>query len=115
MHLAAIDTEKLAKASKKDKKKEEKQKKKGKGGGWEVSHQWLLPDANEYADFSIRVHRCYPRFVKPYEYYQQQFIQKEDDDEPKQRGLDDVRKLQEVKVKAKRRRKREETTQFCTV
>lgn len=103
MHLAAIDTEKLAKAGKKDKKKEEKQKKKGKGGGWEVSHQWLLPDANEYADFSIRVHRCYPRFVKPYEYYQQQFIQKEDDNDPKQKGLDDVRTLQEVKVKAKRR------------
>ena len=104
MHLAAASTEKLAKAEKKDEKKEQKQQKKGKGGGWEVSHQWLFPDANQPADYSIRVHRCYPRFVKPYEYYQQQSMQKEDESEQQPGGLDDVKALQEVMVKARRRR-----------
>ena len=103
LHLAAVSPEKLTKAEKKDEKKEQKQQKKGKGGGWEVSHQWLLPDANESADYSIRVHRIYPNFVNPYEYYQQQFMQREDDNGPKQGELNDVKTLQEVKVKAKRR------------
>lgn len=103
LHLAAVSPEKLTKAAKKDEKKELMQQKKGKGGGWEVSHQWLLPDANEPADYSIRVHRIYPNFVNPYEYYQQQFMQKEDENGPKQGELNDVKTLQEVKVKAKRR------------
>ena len=103
LHLAAASPEKLAKAEKKDEKKEQKQQKKGKGGGWEVSHQWLLPNANESAEYSIKVHRFYPKSVTPYEYYQQQFMQKDDEDGPKRGGLNDVKTLQEVKVKARRR------------
>ena len=103
LHLAAADTAKLAKAEKKDQKSAQKRKKKGKGGGWEVSHQWLLPDADEYADYSIKVHRCYPRFVYPYEYYQQQLMTEEDDDGPAQAGAEGMKTLQEVMVKARRR------------
>ena len=90
MHLSAANPEDAAKVSK------------GKKGKI-ASHQWLLPDANEYADYSIRVHRCYPNFVKPYEYYQQQFMEKEDDSSSKQSMQADATKLQEVKVKARRR------------
>ena len=101
MHLAAASPEKLAKADKKDEKKKEKQSKKGKG--WEAAHQWLLPDANAWADYSIRVHRCYPRFVKPYEYYQQEFMSKDDNASSDGIKVGDVTNLREVKVKARRR------------
>ena len=97
MHLAASSLEKLEKADKKD------EKKKAKGKAWEVAHQWLLPDANESADYSIKVHRCYPNFVKPYEYYQQQFLETDDEQGIKIGKIGDVTNLQEVKVKARRR------------
>ncbi|MBP5390680.1 MAG: hypothetical protein J6Y40_01190, partial [Bacteroidales bacterium] len=102
MHLSSTDSKKLAKANKKDEKKKEKLMKQGKGGGYEVSHQWLLPSADEYADYSVRLHRCFPRWVKPYEFYQQQFME-EDDSNSKQSMQVDVTRLQEVKVKARRR------------
>ncbi len=103
MHLAASSLEKLAKAAGKDEKKKEKQSKKSNGHGWEAAHQWLLPDANEWADYSIRVHRCYPRFVKPFEYYQQEFMPKDDNARSDGTRVGDVTSLREVKVKARRR------------
>ena len=103
MHLSSTDSKKLAKAKKKDEKKKEKLMKKGKGGGYEVSHQWLLPSADEYADYNVRLHRCFPRWVKPYEFYQQQFMEKEDESNSKQSMLADVTNLREVKVKSRRR------------
>lgn len=110
LHLAAATPEKLEKADVKDEKNKQKQQKKGNGKAREVSHQWILPNADEYADFSIRVRRCYPRFVKPYEYYRQQVLQREDENGLQQdenglrmEGLNDVTALQEVQVRRKRR------------
>ena len=96
MHLAASSLEKLAKADKKD------EKKKSKGKAWEVAHQWLMPNANEFAEYSIRVHRCFPRFAKPYEYFQQQFMSNEEADSEANK-IGEVTNLREVKVKARRR------------
>ena len=97
MHLSASSLEKLEKADKKD------EKKKSKGKAWKVAHQWLLPDANESADYSIKVHRCYPNFVKPYEYYQQQFLEIDEEQGLEAGKIGDVTNLQEVKVKARRK------------
>ena len=103
MHLAASSLENLAKATEKDEKKKEKQRRKGNEHGWKTAHQWLLPDANEWADYSIRVHRCYPRFVKPFEYYQQTFMSKDDNVRSDGTKVDDVTSLREIQVKARRR------------
>ena len=103
MHLAAIGQEKFSATEKIDEKKAQKRQKKRNGRGWEVSHQWLLPNTSKTADYNIRVHRCYPRFVKNFEYYQLQFMPGENESEVKQGISDGVRTLQEVKVTTKRR------------
>ncbi|MBQ8455922.1 MAG: carboxypeptidase-like regulatory domain-containing protein [Bacteroidaceae bacterium] len=102
LHLAASSPEKLAKADKKEKKKKAKQTETSKGNGWQADHQWLMPSADESAEYSIRVHRCYPHFVKPYEYFQQQLMPDEGN-APEPVKSDGMTNLREVKVKARRR------------
>ena len=94
MHLAAANPEDV-----------NKDEKNGKGKkGKVVHHQWLLPNSGEYANYSIRVHRCYPHFVKQYEYYQQQLLAgEENENNVGTVKTGDVTTLQEVKIKARRR------------
>lgn len=36
-------------------------------------HQWIVPNENDYPEFYVRLSFPYPRFVKPYTYYQTNF------------------------------------------
>ena len=33
-------------------------------------HQWIMPNEDEYPEYYVRLSMPYPRFVKPYTYYQ---------------------------------------------
>ena len=101
MHLAAVGQDKLAWAESKDEKKREKPAKKGKA--WQVAHQWLLPDGDECADYSVRWQRPFPRFVKPYDYYQCSLMPQDSEDSAEAGRDGDVTTLREVRVKSRRR------------
>ena len=93
MHLAAANPDEIKKNDKDGKKKKAKA----------VAHQWLMPSADEYAAYSIRIRTCHPRFVKPYEYYQLQIREAEDSGNTGSKKVGDITSLQEVRVKGRRR------------
>lgn len=67
-----------------------------------MEFQWIMPNEEEFPEYSIRLSFPYPRFVKPYAYMQTQTRNLDSDDLFDREAVDD-HTLGIVQVKAKRR------------
>lgn len=67
-------------------------------GSKKAKSQWVMPNADMYPDLNVRLIPYHPRFVKPYDYYQERLAEPEE-----QTSVFGEKRLREVTVRSRRR------------